>query len=589
MKASRLALCVLLLQGAPLSALAAVTATLDRDHIDSGDTVQLVLQHDGRTGKEPDLEPLKKDFDVLGTSSGTSMQFTNGHFTSQLQLQITLSPKHDGAITIPALQWDGDRTDPLQLTVGGGGAGSAAANNGPHVFLESSLDTPHPYVQGASTLTVKIYTDQPLYQGDLQFSGNSDVAVQVLGKDQQGSETRDGHRYQVIERHYLLQPQRSGSLSLDGPQLDAQITANDNRSPIGNDPFFANSPFSGMMRTTRPLHVRGKPVTLDVRPRPDSFGGGIWLPATDVKLEETWKPDTLRVHVGEPLTRHLQLSASGATGAQLPELVPLMALPDGLKAYPDQAKLDTTLQGNTILGMREQDVALIAQRAGHYELPALRLRWWDTSREEMREAVLPARTIDILPAEGSGAAPAAPAPAEVAPPATGNGNTTAPYVAAAPAPAVAAPAAPANRVPWPWISLALALLWLTTLAAWAWQHRRSRKPAAAASRPEREPAPDLKAVLAACRCHRPDDARRALLDWARQRWPERPPLGLKDLAVRIEDPALAPLLQALDRACYHGGDWNGETLAQALSGLGKRGPRSNGKEASTSALSPLYP
>lgn len=588
MKYSRLLSCTLLLLGTSLRARAAVTATLDRDHVNAGDSVQLVLLHDGRSGSEPDLEPLKKDFDVLGTSSGTTMQFTNGHFTSQVQLQVTLSPRHEGTLTIPALQWDGDKSEPLQLTVGGGASGNTAASNSPHVFIETSLDQPKPYVQGAATLTVRIYADQQLYQGALELQGSSDIAVQLLGKDQQGSEMREGHRYQVIQRQYLLQPQRSGHLSLDGPVLDAQVETSENRNPFGNDPFFSNSPFAGMMRSTRPLHVHGKPVELDVRPRPASMTGNVWLPASDVTLGETWKPDNLRVHVGEPLTRHLQLKVIGATGAQLPDLSTLMNLPEGLKAYPDQPRLDTTARNDTVAGTREQDIALIAQRPGHYELPAIHLAWWDTKQDAPREAVLPARSIDILPAEGSSGTPAAaPAPAVESATGTPTTNPGAPKSAVASMPAQA-PATPASSIPWPWISLALGLLWLSTLAAWWWQVRRSRTFDVPAVAPPRERPPDLRKAQAACRSNHPGDARRTLLDWARQRWPEAPPLGLKELASRAADPALSEALKDLDRACYRGGDWNGETLARALGDIAARQNSDKGKSAA-SDLAPLYP
>ena len=42
------------------------------------------------------------------------------------------------------------------------------------------------------------------------------LRVQPLGKDEQSTETRDGRTYQVITRRYVLLPQRSGSLRLDG-------------------------------------------------------------------------------------------------------------------------------------------------------------------------------------------------------------------------------------------------------------------------------------------------------------------------------------------------------------------------------------
>src|SRR3569832_2149390 len=119
--------------------------------------------------------------------------------------------------------------------------------------------------------------------------------------------------------------------------------------------------------------------------RPASGTGHDWLPAQKVTLAETWQPDNGPLHVGDPITRHVHLSALGLTASQLPDLSVLMPLPDGLRAYPDQAKLDTGVQGDGVVGARDQDIALVASRSGRYQIPALHLYWWDTNRNQQRE------------------------------------------------------------------------------------------------------------------------------------------------------------------------------------------------------------
>ncbi|MDR3419287.1 MAG: BatD family protein, partial [Nevskia sp.] len=403
----RIAVAVLL-GAASLSAAAAVTATLDRDEIAPGETVELLLQRDDRSGGDPDLAPLKKDFDVLGSSSGSSIQFINGHMAAKRELHLTLTPKHSGKLQVPPLSWGGEQSQPLELSVTDSAAGgqsgaqpgsqAGATAGSQHVFLTTSLDQPRPYVQSAVVLTVQLHVDVQLYQASLELNGNGDLPVQQIGKDRQTSEMNNGHRYQVIERKYLLQPQRSGTLSLDGPVVEAQV-ADASRDPFGNA-------FGGMFNATRPLRLHGDPIQLEVRARPAAATGPDWLPAQQVNLEEAWRPDNGAVHAGEPLTLHLRLAAHGLTGAQLPDLSTRLVLPDGLKAYPDQAKLGTDLQSGELVGSREQDIALIASRPGHYELPDVHLSWWDTRQDQQREAILPGRTLDILPAVGAAAAPA---------------------------------------------------------------------------------------------------------------------------------------------------------------------------------------
>lgn len=551
-----------------LPALASVTATLDNDHVASGQTVQLQLQHDGTTDSQPDLGPLRNDFDVLGSSSGSNVQIINGHMSSQTQVTVLLSPRHDGKIRIPPLQWDGQQTAAIDLTVGGSGnaatgqPGPASGNASQHIFLTATLDQKQPYVQAADVLTVQLHADQPIFQASLDLPASSDVLVKQLGKDQQSTELRNGRSYQIVERKYLLFPQRSGTLSLDGPVLDAQVQA----TP-GNDPAFGNlfgqMPLAGMLNATRPIRLHGKTITLNVLKRPAAATGANWLPAQNVTLQETWRPDSGDIHVGDPLTRHLHLEALGLTGAQLPDLGALMSVPDGIKTYPDQSSVKDAVQGDTVLGSRDQDIALIASRPGRFELPEVKLSWWDTVHDVQHVIMLPARILDILPAAGGSAAATLPPPANAAP-------LNLPGSAAqTDAPALVQQNA--KPVTWIWISAALALLWLGTLFGW-WYTRRGAQPVQAemiakettpAAAPGRAGA--FKAFKHACLNNDPHAARKNLLAWAAAAWPDKPPAGLNELSRRVGGPSLTEALRQLDRACYMDDSWHGSHLAKLLS------------------------
>ncbi|MGQ0621208.1 MAG: BatD family protein [Panacagrimonas sp.] len=541
---------------------AAVTASLDHDRVEQGETVQLVLQREGRSGEKPDLSPLARDFDVLGTQSGSSIRMVNGDISMQRQMTLTLAPKRAGKLQIPSLEWNGERSPALELVVGPGGGGAddsteggqAAAGSSP-VFLTTSLDITEPYVQAAVVLTVRLYLGQALAQASLDLPATDDLLVQQLGKDRQTRETRNGRAYEVIERKYLLLPQRSGTLKLDGPVFDAQVQ-DDRQSQL--DPFFGGA-FGNLMGRTRPLRLRGDEIVLDVQPRPANATGRDWLPARKVALQESWKSDGGGVRVGEPLTRHLTLSAEGVTAEGLPDLSSLMPMPDGLRAYPDQPKLDNGLRDDQLVGSREQDVAIIAARPGRYQLPELRLAWWDTAADVQREAVLPARTLDILPAVAGAGGEPSPAPV----PAARVEESEKPAAGSSAVPAAPSVAAVSTAVlPWPWISLALGLLWLGTMAAW-WGFGRRSPPVAKAvtSAAQTSAATALKAFREACRKHDARAARQQLLAWARTSWPDHPPTGLGALALRLDDPEAGKLLPQLDRACYADGPWDGEALA----------------------------
>lgn len=551
---------------------ATVTATLDRDQIEIGETVQLQLERDKAGSGKPDLGPLAKDFDVLGTSSGRSVQFINGEISARVQMTITLAPKHEGLLAIPALAWNGERSSPLDLRVVAGGApgggadpsgrsggGRAQATGSPHVFLTGEIDQAKPYVLAPVMLVVRLHTDVPIYQAGMELAGSPDIVVQSVGKDRQFQETREGRKFNIVERRYLLYPQKSGHLSLDGPVLDAQVAQADN-DLFGGDPIFGRT-FGQMLQRARPLRLHGNAIELDVQPRPAEWTGRDWLPARNVTLEETWQPGNGNVRAGEPLTRHLVLKADGQTGSQLPDLGAQMPLPDGIRSYPDQPKLDSTLVGDALIASREQDVALIAAQPGRYVLPEVRVPWWDTTTNQVREAVLPSRTLEILPG-ATGTAAAAPQ------------VSLAPAAAPAAAPPASAPSAAgvaANMAsdPWRWVSLGLGVLWIATLGGWIATRRRApaaARPAPAAGRAfdEVSARAALEGFRKACRANAAPDARRHLLAWSRTVWPGQPPGGLREIWRRLDDARLAPLFQELDRACYAGAAWSGSALLEAF-------------------------
>ncbi len=523
-----------------LPSFAEVAATVNRTVVPSGETLQLRLQRDGSTDSQPDLIPLKKDFDILGSGSGTNVEIINGHMSTKVEITVLLSPKHDGKIQIPALQWGGEQSAPIDLVVGKDASRQVqGAGNSPHVFLTTTADPMHPYVQAAVVLTVRLYADQPLYQATLDFPASSDVIVKRLGQDKASNETRNGRNYQVIERKYLLFAQKSGRISLAGPVLDAEIADGSSNDPFGD--MFKS--LGAMMSQTRPLHLGAKSIEIEVLPRPANITP--WLPAQKVTLEETWGQNKAGLHVGEPLARHLHIDALGLTGEQLPDPDTLFSLPDGIKAYPDQVKVADSPEGSTVKGSRDQDVALIATRPGHYVLPALKLIWWDTVRNTRREAILPEEALDILPSLNA----AMPVPHETSPEFK-----------------LKAPKLPEKAVPvWQWLSAMLGVLWLVTLLAWWYSRRRvASAPQADEAREVIHAGSAFKAFQQACRANDPHAARRHLLAWASAIWRDDPPLGLKELSRRMKDAKVTDALRQLDRACYTGKAWHGEDLALSI-------------------------
>ena len=544
------------------SAECAVRAWVDNSAVPSGENIQLNLEHDGQTSVEPDLSPLKQDFDVLGSSRSSSIQIINGTTTSSVRLTLSLSPKHSGALRIPALDWGSERSDPIVVNV----SGTTSANPGTpitsgdstSVYLKSSIRPQRAYVQAGIELTVRLYAAVPLYNADLELPATDDVLVQQVGADKNETVVENGRRYQVIERHYELFPQRSGSLSLPGPVLDAQIAVLDRTDPFGGafKDLFGNLPLNAFT-STKPIRVHGDDVVLTALPRPAGVGETYWLPARNLTLEAKWRPDQGQPKAGDPVMLDLHLEAQGLTAAQLPDLSALLKLPEGIKAYPDQPTLKNDAVGGSLTGMRDQSIALIADRTGDFTVPALSVHWWDTDANVAREATLPAHTLRY--------APGAPSSAQTSPlmgsaPILSRDEARGDRAPASPK-AVSAPAQPG----WFWASLVLAVMWLGTLIAWYLSRRGSMQPLPVAEdKPSASGAEARRQFRDACLRDDARAARASLREWLRLSSPMQQSINLHTFARNTTDADLKILLLELDRACFSGSPWMGENLLKAL-------------------------
>jgi hypothetical protein len=575
-----LAVLLLLMLGSQ-AARGALEASLDRERVADGESVRLVIQARGQVSGAPSTEPLEKDFEVLGVSTGSQMNIVNGRVDATTTWTITLRPRRLGRLRVPPIAVAGERTPALDLEVVR--ADAVRPDGGADLFVETEVEPEAPYVQAMVVYTVRIFHAVRLTEGALPDPVPEGALVRRLGEDRQYSAQRNGRRYGVIERRYAVFPQASGELVLPGPVLDARVPDSRARPPSTFRDLLGRDPFGDLFASTRGVRVRGQARTLTVRPRPDEAVGGHWLPARDLRLTETWEPEGGEARVGEPLTRTLTVTAQGLMASQLPDLAPESV--DGARAYPDRAREETRDGPKGVVGERVQRIAFVPTRPGHLVLPALRLHWWDTEADRERVAELPARSVEVLPApisEGGAAGRGAEAPrAPLAVPRAGPDGGPA-VTGSPPAPRWGGGVAD----PWPWVSAVLAFLWLLTLGLW-W---RARRPDA---RPEFAPGvggeaagPARRRFHAACRAGDARAARAALGDWGRAHWPHDPPRGPMELAARLDDPLARQALADLERALYGEGDsgWDGRELARRLQRLPEQGG-----EGAPSALPALYP
>lgn len=534
---------LLLLLLSNLASAAGIRVAVEPDPPLQGESFRLAFSLEGDLSSAPDFSVLEENFDILARNEQNAVAFVNGKYTRKTTWVLEVLPRETGPVQVPAVGFGQESSEAFTVTPRVE-PGANAGDEG--LFLEVEAEPRNPYVQQEVRYTVRLWRRYELSNASLsepQLSG--DALVKPLEGDRQYVQERDGRRYDVVERSYLLYPQQSGEITIQPVRVTAQVLER------------AASLFEMLGRAVKTRRVDSAPVTLEVRPIPDGFPKGAhWLPARQVRLNELWTPESGPVKVGEPLSRTLSLWASGVTSGQLPVLAP--AGVEGLRQYPDQPQLQDTLQNGEQHAVRQEKIAYLADGPGAHALPAIAIPWWNTETDSLEHAEVPLREMQVEPALGA-----------YSPPATQPDLTQSPVegtVAETPPPS----SDWRNRSGWFELALFALVGWVATAI---WAVRRGPRAAPASSSVPRVDTPDsaqraLALVTAACVADDAAATHRALLAWSAAIWPDQPALTLEALAQRV-DPAVATLLLALDRACHGpaGTRWQGAPLAEAMKTL----------------------
>ncbi|WP_240096243.1 protein BatD [Thermomonas flagellata] len=514
-------------------------AWLDRARIADGETVALNIQTDEPVA-QIDYAPLAARFALTGQSVRRQVALVDGRLRRSALFAVGLRPPGPGTYVVPALQVGGARTAPLTLEVVPAAVAPAAAAS--DVFVESAVDAPSPYVQQAVGLTVRLHSAVPLLSGQLDQDAPEGASLQRVGEDLSYERILGGRRYHVVERHYLLVPERSGPLQVPGARFNGLGLGD------GLDALFGDG--------RRDLSAAAPPLRLQVRPIP-ADAPLPWLPLRGVQLR--WLQAPTRARVGEAVTAEFELQADGASTAQLPALAPASTPMLQVFADPPQ-RADGDRDGVPLASVRQR-LALVPQQAGTLTLPGPQLTWWNAERGVRETTRLPPLRLQVAP---GAALPAAPPPSA---PAAG--------VPAPPAAAAPAESAPAGAGA---LALVGGLGVLLAVAAVAWWRRRGRVAAPMSVPAAPPPAPALAQAL------RGGD----LAQIAHALQQAAAGEDLDALRARLADPAQAAAVQALQQARWGGGD-AAAALAQLRAAFA-RGPRWRRADApARDPLPPLYP
>jgi len=286
--------------------------------------------------------------------------------------------------------------------------------------------------------------------------------------------------------------------------------------------------------------------------------------------------------------RTLTLSATGIPATALPKLMPL-SLPDTGRVELVDLQLNDTLQNNQLTGERKEVIRIYPSASGTLNLPALDLPWWDTAKDQTRNTVIAAHSLQIQDSDQAIPAPVNPQP-----------------VTAQPVSTDTPPQSHASDVSL-WLFAGLLLLTMASATVLSLRLRKtpptqpdpavdktqfshtaisqpnetppvairpeapSTAPLTSTQRPvAKHQSPEERAfdtLLVSCELNDARAARYNLLNWSQLFWQTEPPQSLEEIGLRARNQALNLMIMELEQLLFSGQTqrWNGQRLREGLS------------------------
>ena len=536
---------------------AGLTVSVDKTVMAETDILELrVRASDDANNVNMDFSALERDFAILSETSHQQQTFSMGQGRTSSQVfkdhVLTLQPKRQGNLIIPAFRAGRETTQPIAIRV----QQQSPTQQGQmqqFVFFETDVDASETWVQGQVIYSVRLFYTNGI-GGDFPQAPNlPDTVVKAIGNEKRYQATRNGRGYHVLEKRYALFPQRSGEMA------------------IPRERFFGTRGRGGFLEQRQRVTAVSETHQVRVKPVPAGFSGPAWIPARALGLQENWAETPPRFRVGEPVNRLLTISALGLVDTQLPELNTLEV--KNAKVYADPPTTENRAGPNGITATQTTSLGIVPTREGPLLLPEIRIPWWNTQTNTEEVAIIPATTYEVLAATGAAA---------IVP------TVTVPLTELGTSEVVQVPASPL----WQWAAIAFGLIWLLTAWQWLMLRRQVRELVSAqASRfagisfSDPDEARELKALKRACIHNRAADAHRQLFLWAKARHPE-----IRSLpeAGRLH-PELVGEMQLLESHLYGSGGagrWQGARLLKLVSEIAGIAPAGEEKTALTAELNP---
>jgi hypothetical protein len=244
-------------------------------------------------------------------------------------------------------------------------------------FATARLNTTEVYPEQPIKVTITVLTEtwftQPL---DFEPVTVSNAFVIPFKRTQSGIHHINNKQYAGLEFFFLIYPYASGIYEFP------EVRVNVETPPVGG--------------------YKGQKVTVNTKPRefkvldiPEDYEGNQWFIAKNVRISERWSKPLEEVKVGDVFERSITVSAAGTLPSFIPELE--LEETDFATIYPQEPELNDNRTRHDVNGVRIEKNLYLFEKEGSYEIPSVRVEWWNPYARRMYFKQLEAINITVKP------------------------------------------------------------------------------------------------------------------------------------------------------------------------------------------------
>jgi len=244
----------------------------------------------------------------------------------------------------------------------------------PQLRVNATLQHAAPVMVGSLIeLQLDVFTDTWFTNAptlpDLKLPGA--LVMPPDGHAEHINQTFDGQSFSGMRYSYLITPNLAQGFDI--PALTVQATPG---------------------QASHELSAQSQPLHFNAAQPPGFQPGEAVLVAQNLRFTQKTINSATPLKVGDSITRELTLQADGALAMSLP--TPALEAIKGLSRYPKAPQIRNLDDGRGHFngGQRIDSVTYRIDTEGHYNLPAVELKWWDASSRQTRTATVPGVTFD---------------------------------------------------------------------------------------------------------------------------------------------------------------------------------------------------